>query len=168
MGELRKPEEVQSPYGFSADEPVSFCSRETPAVCMPNELLREALAARSPGDEPLAIDLCDNPEQNGRSGAEPAASPASTSSTPAPSSQHSGVNEEAFWDKPPAYSLAPRSLWPRSLRPRPPAHRSRLARLLFALILVPVLLLFAHLLSSKYGIRWLDPTTLVHRIGLPR
>ena len=168
MGELRKREEVPSPCGFSAEEPISFCSRETPAVCVPNELFLEALAGASPGDEPQTIDPSHGSEQNGRSGPQPAANPDSTRSIPAPAARHSRANEEDFWDKPPAYSLAPLSLWPRSLRPRRSAHRSRLARVLFALILVPVLLLFAYMLSTQYGIRWVDPAALLHGIGRQR
>jgi hypothetical protein len=165
MGELRKLDQGQPSGGFGAEEPSSFGSRETPVVSMAKESLLEVFGMGSPAREDQTVSPHDDGEPNGPR-SEPAARLDPAASLPAPASRGSRATEQEFWDKPPAYSLAPRSVWPRSLwpsslRPKPSAKRSRLAWLLFALIVAPVLLLFGHMLSIRYGIHWLDLATLL-------
>ncbi|MBN1607209.1 MAG: hypothetical protein JW940_11295 [Polyangiaceae bacterium] len=160
MSELCKADQGQTSGGFGAQEPSSFCSRETPVIPIPTESLLQASGVEPLGEAQI-IDRSDDGQERGRSGSGPGASLA-----PAPSSRPSRAMEQDFWDKPPAYSLAPHSLWPHSARPGPPGTRSRLAWLLFILVLTPVVVLFAHVLSTQYGIRWLDVQVLLRWIGL--
>lgn len=161
MGKLRNPDQRQASARFSADEPGSFCSRETPVVPVPKEVFLEAFAAGSPADEAQPADQSHSSQQNGSSEATPATSSDPASAVTAPQSPSIRVSDEEFWERPPVYSVAPRSLWPRTPPRRPSAIRSWLARLLFVLILVPILLLFAHMVSIEFGIEWLDVPALM-------